>query len=301
MNLNDLKNKTLILVQTDPNRDVMFNAWKNSGLNANIIFKQKSKIIRFLRRLWADHFLPGYSLWYENWKKNLDRYETVIIHADIRTRTVPKFIHKMKPSMRIIYWYWNPVNENSKPELTKDKNIECWSFDKKDCKTYGMRSNIQYYYNQNLNTEPNVEYDLYFVGRDKGRSKWLNTIIKYIEELNISYKFDLFGDSDLGIPYAEVQNRLKKSKAILEINQDGQVGCTLRALEALFFRKKLITTNINIKNEDFYNPNNIFVYGVDDIQNLKEFVNSPYDKASDIYKEKHTIEAWFLNFFEGSE
>ena len=56
MDLNDIKNKTLILVQTDPNRDVIFNAWKKSGLNADVIFKPKQKIIRLLRRLWANHF-----------------------------------------------------------------------------------------------------------------------------------------------------------------------------------------------------------------------------------------------------
>lgn len=302
MGANDVKDRTLILVQTDPSRDVVFNAWQKIGLNVDVIFKPKPKLIRFIRRLWANHFLPGFSQWYGDWKNNLSEYDTVIVHADVRTRTVPKFIHSIKPSMRIIYWYWNPVNNESLPELTKDNKIECWSFDENDCTTYGMKRNIQYYYEPDMDDgNLNLEYDLYFVGRDKGRKETINQIKSDIEKARVTYKFDVYGDSDVGISYREVQDRIQKAKAILEINQNGQVGCTLRALEALFFRKKLITTNNNIKKEDFYNPNNIFVYGVDDIQSLKEFVNSPYDKASDIYKEKHTIEAWFLNFFERSE
>ena len=301
MNINDIKDRTLILVQTDPERDVVFNAWKKMGLNVDVIFKPKPKLIRLFRRLWANHFLPGFSLWYGNWKNNISEYDTVIVHADIRTRTVPKYIHAIKPSMRVIYWYWNPVNNESLPKLTKDNKIECWSFDKNDCAKYGMKRNVQYYYEQSLDENLNYEYDLYFVGRDKGRRKTIDQIKNDLEKNEIAYKFDVFGDSDTGIPYKEVQDRIKKAKSILEINQDGQVGCTLRALEALFFRKKLITTNKNIVNEDFYNPNNIFVYGIDETKYLKEFIDSSYDNKSDIYKEKHTIEAWFMNFFERSE
>ena len=50
-----------------------------------------------------------------------------------------------------------------------------------------------------------------------------------------------------------------------------------------------------------YSKNNIFVYGIDETKYLKEFIDSSYDNKSDIYKEKHTIEAWFMNFFERSE
>ena len=94
-----------------------------------------------------------------------------------------------------------------------------------------------------------------------------------------------------------MQRRIRRAKAILEVNQKGQVGCTLRALEALFFRKKLITTNLNIQKEDFYNPENIFIYGKDDIRNLHKFVEKPYDEQSDLFRDKRTIDAWFLKFF----
>ena len=85
----------------------------------------------------------------------------------------------------------------------------------------------------------------------------------------------------------------------MEVTQEGQVGSTLRALEALFFRKKLITTNLNIVKEDFYNRNNIFIYGKDDMEKLYDFIKTPYDKASDQFRNRHTIDAWFLNFFRG--
>lgn len=296
-NIELLKERTLILTQTNPDGDMMFNAWLKEGLNADIIFKPKKKAIRFIRRFWVNNFIPGYSYWFGNWKKNLEKYDTVIVHADVRTRTVPAYIHHIKPEMRIIYWYWNPVNKNTSSELTRDNNIECWSFDENDCKKYNMKKNIQYYYEQILEYESKMQYDIYFVGHDKGRKNRIQEIEKQINELGMTGKFDLIEDEKKEISYSEVQKRIEKSKAILEIIQTGQVGCTLRALEALFFRKKLITTNKNVVNEDFYNKNNIFIYGIDDIDNLPEFVNSAYDNNSDKFRYDHTIEAWLQNFF----
>lgn len=297
MNIQELKEKTLILTQTEPGDDMMFKAWKEAGLNADIIFQPHSKAVRMIRRIWADGFLPGASFWYGNWKKMLSHYNTVIVHADMRTRTVPMYIHKIKPDMRIIYWYWNPVNKYTVPKLTRDDKIECWSFDENDCIKYNMRKNIQYYYEQDNGENTKTDYDIYFVGHDKGRKGMIKEIDNQITAQKLHGKFDLLRDTDQLIPYSEVQARIRRSRAILEVNQKGQVGCTLRALESLFFRKKLITTNVNIQNEDFYNPENIFIYGKDDIHNLRQFIEKPYDERSDIFRDRHTVDTWFLNFF----
>ena len=104
-------------------------------------------------------------------------------------------------------------------------------------------------------------------------------------------------NNEKNIPYEEVQRRISKTNAILEINQAGQIGITLRAMEALFFRKKLITNNAHIIQEDFYNPNNVFIIGKDDMSLLKDFLSQPYDTAADSFRNKHTIDAWFSNFF----
>lgn len=297
MDIQELKAKTLILTQTEPDNDMMFEAWKRAGLNAEIIFHPQCKIIRMIRRIWANGYFPGCFLWYGDWKKSLQQFDTVIVHADMRTRTVPKYIHKIKPEMRVIYWYWNPVNKYTEPLLTKDNKIECWSFDEKDCKKYGMKKNVQYYYEQDKEKNETIEYDVYYVGHDKGRKETIEKIKSQLLLQGLRVKFDLLRDTDPIIPYSEVQTRIRKAKAILEVNQKGQVGCTLRALEALFFRKKLITTNLNIQNEDFYNSKNIFIYDKDNIHELLQFIQKPYDEQADAFRNKRTVAAWFLNFF----
>lgn len=210
-NLKELKQKTLILTQTDPRIDTMFLTWINNGMNADIIFSPKPKILRAIRRIWTDGFLPGDEFWYGDWKNDLEKYDTVILHASERTRRIPTYIHKRKPSMRIIYWYWNRVNADSRPELAWDKNIEPWSFDKDDCVQYGMKQNIQYYqYPSDVKNEP-IEYDLYFIGHDHNRAAQILQIQQEAEKTGANgqnrnhrsrcRKCSLYGSSKKNCPY----------------------------------------------------------------------------------------------------
>lgn len=279
--------------------DMVFQGWIKCGIDASVIFSEQCTLVRAIRRMWIDYFLPGYWFWFADWKNKLSKYDVIIVNATERTRTLARFIHKVKPSMRIIYWYWNPVNSKSLPELTKDDNVEFWSFDRADCEKYSMKYNVQYYDSSNLTDDMDVtiDYDVYFIGHDKGRLSLLKNLMGIFAKYNVSIRFDIIGNHEKNIPYCEVQKRVAKTKAILEINQRGQTGITLRALEALFFRKKLITNNAHIIQEDFYNPNNIFIIGKDDMSLLKDFLSQPYDTAADSFRSKHTIDAWFSNFF----
>lgn len=288
------KNKILVLTETVKDADPMFNAWLDAGLNADVLFAPvKSKIGRAIRRLWLNGVLPGANVWYNNWKNNIANYDTVIVHASELTRTIPRWIRAQKPDMRIIYWYWNPVNEKSLPQLIDDEKTEIWSFDSDDCMKYGMQQNIQYYYDSK-EQESNIEYDVYFVGHDKGRKEQLDKLEKIFKDNNITYRFDIIGDNEPNIPYGEIRNRISKSKAILEINQSGQIGCTLRALEALFFQKKLLTTNSAVKNEEFYNENNVFIID-EEMEDIDRFLNLPFEDTKEL-KKKHDVDAWIMNF-----
>ncbi len=297
-NLTYIKEKTLLLVQTDPNDDMVFKQWLKSGLNADIIFRDIPKPVRLVRRYWMNLPLGHYGLWLADWKYKIENYETVIIHASEYTRHIPKFIHNIKPSMRIIYWYWNPVNYLSLPSQVSDENVEYWSFDEGDCQKYKLKRNIQYYYDEPIYIEGCHErYDIYFVGHDKGRKNKIQSFVKTAESLNLKCQIDLVSKYSAKIPYETVRKRISRSRAILEFNQPGQIGYTLRAMEALFLEKKLITENKEIMNEPFYNKDNIFILNVDEINTLEDFIRRPFNNISCKYKNHYDIEAWLMNFF----
>lgn len=60
--------------------------------------------------------------------------------------------------------------------------------------------------------------------------------------------------------YTEMLYRTKNSRCILEATQKGSDGFTSRFFEALCYNKKLITDNERVKETNYYNPNDIYVY-----------------------------------------
>ena len=95
--------------------------------------------------------------------------------------------------------------------------------------------------------------------------------------------------------YQEILEFVSQSRCLLEILKEGQTGATLRLMEALFFKKKIITTNINVKEEPFYTPQNIFIIGERPNDELANFVKTAYDDSVDKYIDKYDVGCWLKN------
>jgi hypothetical protein len=99
------------------------------------------------------------------------------------------------------------------------------------------------------------------------------------------------------IDYDEYMMILRKSTAIIDIEHPRQRGLTMRTFEVLGNEKKLITTNENIKDYDFYNASNILVIDRSHPVIDKEFFNKDYQALSmDIYY-KYSIDGWLEDIF----
>lgn len=89
----------------------------------------------------------------------------------------------------------------------------------------------------------------------------------------------------------EMYELISKSMCILDSAQEGQTGLTIRVLEALGAKKKLITTNSDIKKYDFYREENIYVYnGVFDFNS--PFFTKPYREVEKGIYEKYSLRNW---------
>ena len=77
------------------------------------------------------------------------------------------------------------------------------------------------------------------------------------------------------IPLNQVNEIFSASKVIVDCPIENQKGLTMRTFETLSKRKKLITTNCDIKNYPFYTMNNIRVVGEDEV--TKEFIHGQFD------------------------
>lgn len=94
---------------------------------------------------------------------------------------------------------------------------------------------------------------------------------------------------------------IKDSKVIIDIQHPKQVGLTMRTIEMLGARKKIITTNNNVKNYNFYNSSNILIVDRYNPRISKEFLETPYKEVDRRIYESYSLKNWILNIFEAQE
>lgn len=136
----------------------------------------------------------------------------------------------------------------------------------------------------------------YFLGKNKNRLKEINNVFFILKEMNCSCNFLIVKDKgdvddsnfyiDKQITYEENLANVMNCTIILDIVQNGQVGWTLRTLEALYLNKKIITNNLSLLRSDIYSSNRFFIIGYDEWSDLNAFLNSsvnPVD-ADILYK-----------------
>lgn len=239
-------------------------------------------------------------------KNKIKNNNSIIIFAPVDIAFI-KYIKKINPNARIIYWYWNPAYRIGRPTEELRNIAELWSFDSKDCERYMMNYNNTFFFNNIKLKESHLLYDIAFVGRNKHRQEKLYEIQNTFNELNINSLFHIVPNRNepnenniKELKYEEYLSIISSSKAILEIMPPVQEGLTLRAMESIFFCKKLITDNINIIKEPFYNSQNIFILGKDDINQLKEFLSSPYSPIPQEIIEYYEFQNWINRIIKKS-
>jgi hypothetical protein len=98
------------------------------------------------------------------------------------------------------------------------------------------------------------------------------------------------------ITYENILEIIDKSSAVLEIQHEDGNGFTLRTLEAMYFEKKLISTNKFLMNVDFYHSDNIFLLGINNIDTLPDFLKTPYRPIDKDIVSRYSVESWMDRF-----
>lgn len=295
----------LLLTETTPD-DWALDEWRKNHLSAFIIFRPVSLITRIVRKIWIKLNLPCQFLWYSSlWKNEVKKADIVVVHMSGLQTTLPKYINKLNPKAKVIAWYWNCVAVSVPPSKIKG-NCEVWSFDPEDCAKYGMHFNHQYYFKSLIQPKnKDYDYDVYFCGSDSGRGETLVAIYNFLSKMKLNVFFQIVYPIYEGIPaelrspkisYKRMVENISKSRCLLEIPREGQSGATIRLMEALFNKKKVITTNKAVKKEPFYNPQNIFIIGERDEKDLLDFLKSDYVDANFDFVEKYDVKNWLNNF-----
>ena len=308
---NSIRNNKVCFIGCAGAKDINSVSIKREGYDFYAPYLANSLIFKPFREIWFRLNLPGESIFYNKKLKPLDR-TIIVFDSLIRTKYI-KWLRKRFPNNRIILQYVNPVKNTIIPDDVIRSNCALSSCDKKDCVDYELNYLPSYYYREYVSIPRKKEYDVFFIGRDKGRSAKLFELKEAFKEQGVELelcltaprRFILWNNKPYYKPlidYKQVIEQVTKSKAVLLLNSVAQTGVTLRVFESWFNQVKLITDNENVKNLPYYDKNNVFILGQDDITTLREFLDSPFvPVAKDL--DKWYFDNWVdnINSFFDSE
>ena len=276
--------KKYVFLRVDTN--AMFFRYMNKIDRYDYYFISNKKVIfKIISKIGLLNIIFG------KWKHCVKKYDVFILGENNYTNKISSYIKKKNPSAKIIMFYMNTLN-NYYMKILNDENIdEFWTFDKADSKKFNLMYNTQFYSNEIRLKDSKILFDILYLGRNKGRKQRLSDIKKVFDANNLKCNFNIIDSEKDYVDYDEYLDLVSKTKCIFDYNIEGQIGLSLRPLEALFFKKKLITNNKDIKKYDFYNKDNIFVIGDDDYKDLKSFLDKPF----------HIIDEKIMNFYDYKE
>lgn len=237
-------------------------------------------------------------------------YDVLLINAPylLTNNQIEIALKKTKLSVVI---FWDSIEKiPMQKKYLEDFDI-IYSFEPDDCAKYHLKKITNFYFAESNNDSNNL-YDVCYLATYDERIKVAERIFKYFDEHNISVKGKMFARRRQRlpksierikeiIPFSKSYKYYLDSKIILDIAHPNQKGLSFRPYEAIGLRKKLITTNKDIVNYDFYNPNNIFV--IEDVDNITiplYFFKTDYEEIDIKLREKYHIKNWIHNIINGN-
>lgn len=230
-----------------------------------------------------------------------------------------KRLRKLYPKAYFVLYFPDSIKNNLGAKKIIPLFDDCYTFDKKDAKCMKL-SFLPLFYSKNMvdiaNKKKCLKYDLFFVGTvHSDRYNFISKIVEqyrqygctsftwfYFPSKVLYYKMCLENPMLIKIPKCEFQftilsanelaERLAESRIVLDIQHPQQTGLTMRTIETLGAKKKLITTNEQIVDYDFYDPDNILLVDRNNPIIPIDFITSPYKEVSEEIYKKYNIDNW---------
>ncbi|MGL5050358.1 MAG: hypothetical protein ACRC6E_06930 [Fusobacteriaceae bacterium] len=281
-------------------------------------------IIRLKKDLLALRINKYYSRIIEESKGNDYDYVLFISPETVTKELLERFRETQKKAKFILYMWDSIKNKKNARDILDCFDIH-FSFDKSDCEVDSrFKFRPLFYLDEYSNLsqkKQNIKYDISFIGTvhsDRYNviksiknialdnmlkinffmyfpSKIMYSVKKILDK---SYKeTDINDFSFEAISKMKVLDIISSSRVIIDIQHPKQVGLTMRTIEMLGMKKKLITTNKDIVNYDFYNPNNIKVIDRDNPILDLGFIKSDYSEIDKNIYGKYSIEKWLKEIF----
>ena len=257
--------------------------------------------------------------------KTIDYDFVLFLKAEVITTEILKELRQHQKNAKFILYLWDSLEEYKSIVKLFPLFDKILSFDARDVDTYSFLHFRPLFYLDAYAQLPEIQIknknDIIFIGtghldrypilmqlRDYCR---LNTIKNYffiyLQDWRLFYIRKLFSQnfrkakkSDFKlkpISKEEITTLVTNTICIIDIEKQIQSGLTMRTIEVLGARRKLITTNATIKEYDFYNENNILIIDRENPIISAEFIRKKYEKVDPEIYIKYSLEYWLNEVF----
>ena len=210
-------------------------------------------------------------------------------------------------TQKLISYYFDSIS--TFPD--KAKLISCfdivYSFEKADVKNYNLKFITNF-----IPCDDKIEKcegkGVFNISSKDSRLCVLQKIAEHLKTHKFPFKFIIRSEKLIPLDNIEVTQHymgldktkkyIQEASILLDIQKEEQEGLTFRVFEVLQFKKKMITTNSDIKNYDFYHPDNILIIDKKNPVINEDFLQTPYKILPDSIIDKYRRKAWIELVFE---
>ncbi|MBW7675745.1 hypothetical protein [Chryseobacterium chendengshani] len=230
-----------------------------------------------------------------------------VIRPDLLELSLLKKLKENTKSF-IAYYYDSCKKYPKQIEISSFFN-EIYSYEKEDIEKYNFIETSNFIYNEVIENEE-IIYDIFNISSYDTRIDEIEKLSNRLTDAGIKIYFVLFYFEKLVyknlhsvtkyLSLQETKKLISQSKAMIDIQRKDQKGLSFRTFESLGYRKKLITTNEQVKNFDFYNPNNILIINSENIniEKIKKFLDVPYIEISKDILAQYSLENFTKKIFK---
>ncbi|GAM59553.1 eps11J [Vibrio ishigakensis] len=260
----------------------------------------------------------------------LDNFDYLLI---INPEAVPfwfiKEFKRVNPRSQVIIYTWDSFGNKSKNAKYINLVDRFYSFDNHDSSIDSRIIFLPLFYASDFGevgkkVTNDYKYNACFVGTlHSSRYNYVNAVESelkkhsgkinlfkffYFQSKVVLYLKYLFSNEFSDVPVKdvsfsklsrnEVVSVISDSRIVIDLEHKKQKGLTMRTIEALGAKRKLITTNKEIIHYDFYSEDNILVVDRNDVNIPHRFLLGNFKEISDDIYTKYSISSWVKKVLE---
>lgn len=302
-------------------RVILHNERPSNAALVKAVIRLNKKMVRFYTDIYFESILKQYSNTFFDF--------IFILRGEAFSPTVLKKFKLQFPETKFVLYLWDSIKNNDTLDILPyfDK---VYSFDRLDVQKYSQLSFLPLFYLKEygeMDTYSGSINNIMFVGTVHSDRFLFLEKLKYalaFRKINLdtyyffqskllyfkkrlldpSFRKTSINDFKfISLKKTEIIDKMKYSKAVLDIQHPNQIGLTMRCIETLGGKRKLITTNLDVKEYDFYQPSNILLLkrseSTDNLVDLiQNFISIPYKLLPHEIYEKYSITNWIKVIFD---